>query len=253
MSKRTTRRRIRSHQPLEAFPSSQQKEIVLVVDTTYFDIFGVMVFRSWTTKQNLLWYFVEEETVIQYLKGIHTLEDRGYVIQAVVCDGKKWLIEALESRYPVQLCQFHAMKTVTRYLTKYPKLEAGKELRAIMLTLPRTDEGSFSCALSDWHEKWKTFLSEKTVDFRTGREVYTHRRIRGAHLFLRRAGRYLFTYQKYSSFDIPNTTNTLDGTFSHLKQKANVHRGVNNLTLRRIIETYLRGKKTDNLSTRNGH
>jgi len=49
----------------------------------------------------------------------------------------------------------------------------------------------------------------------------------------------LFTFEKHKHLDITKTTNTLDGTFSHLKQKVNTHRGINPETKKKMIETIL--------------
>ncbi|HEY4478754.1 MAG TPA: hypothetical protein VI981_00100, partial [Candidatus Paceibacterota bacterium] len=46
-------------------------------------------------------------------------------------------------------------------------------------------------------------------------------KVRGAYLSMERNLPYLFTYQKYPELNIPNTTNSLDGSFTHLKDKVN--------------------------------
>lgn len=63
--------------------------VVLVLDTTYFDTFGVMVFRCATRRQNLFWEFVGEETNEAYLAGLAHLQTIGFTVVAVVCDGKR--------------------------------------------------------------------------------------------------------------------------------------------------------------------
>jgi hypothetical protein len=50
---------------------------------------------------------------------------------------------------------------------------------------------------------------------------------------------YLFTYQKYSELNIPNTTNFLDGCFAYLKELVRVHRGINKTLKRKIIQEIL--------------
>jgi transposase-like protein len=224
---------------------SNPKEIILVLDATYFDGFGVMVFRCIRGRENLLWYFINEyETVAMYLTGIAELERRGYVIRAVVCDGKSGLIKALSARYLVQLCIFHQFKTVTRYITKFPKLEAGKELRQIMFELKNASKENFARLLSDWHTRWKTFLAEQAEHPFSGRKYFVHRRLRAAHRSLRSNLPCLFTWRDYTELKIPSTTNSLDGTFSHLKQKIHIHRGLNTETKKKAIEDILRFKKT---------
>lgn len=56
------------------------------------------------------------------------LEARGWVFTAAVVDGRRGLANVFKD-IPVQVCQFHQLQTVTKYLTRRPKTEAGKELK----------------------------------------------------------------------------------------------------------------------------
>lgn len=246
LSARQVRRKLRAASVATPTPSLDYTlPVTLVIDTTYFDTYGVMVFRCWKRRRNLLWYFVDVETVEAYLAGMKELEARGYVIASVTVDGKTWLKEALKARgYPVQLCQFHLMKTVTRYLTRHPLLPAGIALRHLTLTLSHTNRDVFSRTLIAWHEQWDAFLKERTIDPYTGRWCYTHRRIRGAYAVIQQALSYLFTFEEYPKLDVPKTTNTLDGSFSHLKQKIRVHRGLNRETEQKMVSTILASPST---------
>jgi len=75
------------------------------------------------------------------------------------------------------MCQFHQIAIVTRYLTAKPKLEAGRELRNLVLTLPQTEEDIFDFELSAWLEKWQSFMNEKSYNSETGRKFFTHKRL----------------------------------------------------------------------------
>lgn len=244
-SVRSLQQKIKEHE-LPASRKVEPREIILVFDTTYFDGFGVMVFRCARSRENLLWYFIAEyETVAVYLTGIMELECRGYVILAIVCDGKSGLVQALSGRYLIQLCIFHQCKTVRRYITKYPRLEAGKELLFIMYQLKIADRKTFTTLVSNWHTKWKIFLAEKTENPISGRKDFIHKRLRAAYRSLQKNFHYLFTYRDYPELKIPSTTNSLDGTFSHLKQKVHIHRGLNTETKKKAIEAILRFKKPE--------
>lgn len=145
----------------------------------------------------------------------------------MVIDGRKGVKE-LFSDIPVQICQFHQIKTVNRYLTRKPKLEAAQELRLIALGLTMMDERYFTELLSCWHEKWKEFLKERTTNpIDPKKWNYTHKRVRAAYYSLKRNAPNLFTYQKYPELNIPNTTNSADGFFGRLKELLRVHRGMN--------------------------
>jgi len=65
---------------------------------------------------------------------------------------------------------------------------------------------------------------KKTVNPNTKKWFYTHKKLRSAYRSLKTNLSYLFTYQKIK--DMPNTTNSLDGFFSHLKNSVSVHRGL---------------------------
>lgn len=206
-----------------------------------------MLFRSPKISQNIHWFPILYETIADYLKGIEYLESQGWIIQAVVCDGRQGVKAALSPRYPVQMCHFHQVAIITRRLTRKPKLEPAIELKALAFTLTKTNEKTFTEALGIWHEKWQKFLKERTINFETGCWYYTHRRLRAAYRSLKQNLSYLFTYQKYPDLKIPNTTNSLDGSISHLRDKLRAHRGLNLTQKLKITGEILKGKYPQNL------
>ncbi len=194
-----------------------------------------MVFRASNIKKNLLWKIVPHETNEEYRSGIQALLDDGWDIKGLVADGKPGL-KSLFPDIPFQLCYFHQFQTVTQRISKNPKLEAGKEFRALMFWMKETDYESFSFLLDNWYTKWREFLSEKTIDPFTGKTTFTHQRLRQAFFGVRRNIKLLFTFQYYSQdIPIPPTTNSLDGYFSHLKSKLSVHRGASKETQINLI------------------
>ena len=221
------------HKGMNLKPAPQK--VILMIDTTYLEQFGLMAFRSANLKKNLLWYEVEHETNELYRQGIQELMDAGWIIEAIVADGKPG-IGNLFPQIPFQLCQFHQFATVTRYISKKPKLPASQELRELMFLLKETDEASFTYWLDQWHERWKDFLSEKTVHPITKKKTYTHRRLRSAYHSIKRNLPLLFTFERcLPDLWIPTTTNSLDGYFSHLKDKLRVHRGASKETQLKLI------------------
>lgn len=175
-----------------------------------------------------------------YAKKI--LEEKGWTFTAAVVDGRRGLINVFKG-IPVQMCQFHQIKIVIRYITTRPKTEAGKELLAIVCTLTETAEEAFTLAFKTWHTKWESFINEKTVStFLSGKTAsyHTHKGVRSAYNSLARNLPYLFTYQKYPELNIPNTTNSLDGSFSALKKKLGVHHGLRKDRRYKVISKLLR-------------
>ncbi len=215
-------------------------DVIIVMDTTYFRrFFGVMVWRCPHRKRNLLWRFVPYETIAAYKAGIAQLTERGWNVRAIVCDGRRGLLQGFS--VPVQMCHFHQCAIVTRYVTRRPKLEAGQDLQALMRHLPHVDEAQFTLWLELWHDKWGDFLKEKTVDDLTGRWHYTHRRIRSAYYSVRRNLPHLFTYLRYLELQVPNTTNSLEGMFTHIKKNLRLHGGLRMHQKQPMIEEFLGG------------
>ena len=129
------------------------RKVIVLMDTTYWGRnFGVMLFKDAITKKNLLKYYVKNETNALYKQGIQELKDKGFEIMAIVCDGRKGLLQSFEN-IPVQMCQFHQKQIVVRYLTKKPKLQAGQELMKVIDLLTKTDKESFEGALGLWYNK----------------------------------------------------------------------------------------------------
>ncbi len=215
-------------------------DVVVLMDTTYFGrSFGVMLFKDAYTKTNLFKQYVSHETNKLYAEGILQLQKEGFCIKAIVCDGRKGLLHLFPG-IPIQMCQFHQLAIITRYLTRKPKLQAAKELRELALMLTKTDKESFEGSLNDWHRKWETFLNERTKDPLTGKSRYTHRRLRSAYRSLKTNLPWLFTWYDNIELKIPNTTNAIDGHFADLKNKLRNHNGLSLQRKQKFIDEFLK-------------
>ena len=133
---RTIQRRLDKVEVTSGERGGKQKpgKVVAVMDTTYFGReFGVLVIRNAHTGEVLHREFVKYETNSLYAKGLKSLKEQGYEIEAIVCDGRKGLFHLFDG-VPVQMCQFHQVAIITRYLTRRPKIQAAQELRELALT-----------------------------------------------------------------------------------------------------------------------
>ena len=210
-----------------------------MADVTFFgQAYGFIVFRSPKLKRNLYYKLIPYETIFEYQLGRMSVENQGFKITAIVLDGKPG-VRNLFLDIPVQMCHFHQKKIVQRYLTLSPILEAGVELKRISNTLCHVNETEFTQKLERWYKRWEGFLKERTTDPITNKWHYTHRRTRSAYHSLKKNLPYLFTYQKYPELNIPNTTNSLDGSFASLKELVGVHRGHDQYLKKKIIEEIL--------------
>lgn len=210
-------------------PALTPEATVVIADTTFWGrTYGVCVFRSHHLKKAIWWSEVAGERMAHYQYGRKILEEKGWTITGAVVDGRRGFIKVFRG-IPLQICQFHQMRQIARYISRRPDTEAGRELWKLTLTLTETDEATFTHALQAWHTKWDDYLEEKTVsEFASGKKkwYYTHKSVRSAYRSLERNLPYLFTYLRHPELNMPNTTNDLDGSFSNLKKKLGVHHGL---------------------------
>ena len=222
------------------FYYKEPRGVVILMDTTYFGReFGVMLFRDAYRGENLLKYFVKYETNALYKQGINTLQERGFIIRAIVCDGRRGLFNLFEN-IPIQMCQFHQVAITQRYITKNPRIPASIEFKGVMHLLVRTDKESFIGALDLWFDKWEPFLNERTKNPLTGKTHYTHKRLRSAYKSVKRNLPWLFVWYDHIELNIPNTTNAIDGHFADLKNKLRNHNGLSIDRKKKFIDGFLK-------------
>ncbi len=82
--------------------------------------------------------------------------------------------------------------------------------------------------------KFKDFLKEKNENGR-----WKHGRLRSAIRSLKDNLEYLFTQERYPELNIPNTTNSCEGSFGHWKSKVKLHRGISTERRKQMISKFL--------------
>jgi hypothetical protein len=213
---------------------------VVIMDTTYFGrSFGVMVFKNSLDGVVLFTQYVRYETNALYLVGISEITRRGIHVQGIVCDGRQGLF-GLFGEIPVQMCQFHQIKIVQRYLTRKPKAQAAIELKKLTLKLTKHPKNEFINGLNSWYLQWSDYLNERSESSLTGKTFYTHKRLRSAYLSLKRHLPYLFVFEDYKELMMPNTTNALDGQFADLKNKLRNHNGLSKERKMKFIDGFFK-------------
>jgi hypothetical protein len=232
------------------------RTVTVIMDVTYFDKWGILVAIDPAADPQLgentvLYDAVLESTerTADYEVATDTIEAMGYSILVVTIDGRRGVQHMLEARgIPVQYCQFHQLMTITRCLTKRPRLPQNIELRRIALTLAQTDETTFTAALAVWYKKHGTWLKER--DPVTKR--WSHERTRRAYFSLVRHVPNLFAYQQdyiqeyclQTGKKVANTTSPLDGRFGVWKDKLRPHRGASRQRIFTILCSFF-SERTD--------
>ena len=173
------------------------------------------------------------------MEGISKIWHRGIDIQAIVCDGRQGLF-GLFGDIPVQMCQFHQVQIVLRYLTRKPKTQAAIELKKLSLKLTKQTKLEFVNNLNNWYLRWSNYLNERSKSPSTGKTYYTHKRLRSAYFSLKKHLPYLFVFEDFTDLKIPNTTNALDGQFANLKNKLRNHNGLSKVLKIRFIDEFFK-------------
>jgi hypothetical protein len=218
----------------------QPRGVNLVVDALYFGertedtSWCAVVFRDPKRKENLWWSFTKSETTSIYLQGRAYLENLGYQILSVTGDGFGGLKQAFFN-IPLQMCQVHMERLVIKGTTRKPILEAGQALLALIKILHYTDGNNFKNYFKKYISKYQSFLNEKSFNPETGRQDWTHKELHSAVLSVMKFLPYLFTFEKDKN--IPRTTNTLEGHFSHIRDIVGVHRGLSRTHLEKVLNS----------------
>ena len=189
--------------------------------------------------------YVQNERLIDYQEGIDFIQSNNYQVRGIVCDGFKGLTKQfsgfkvqMRCTEPVEVCQRHQIDIVRRYLTRYPKLPAGKELYFLTKNITKLSEKEFVMQLVEWQEKWLGFLNERTKNELTGKTHFKHKKLRSAWLSIKRNLPYLFVFETVKG--MPNTNNSLEGTFTDLKNRLRNHNGMSKENRKRFIDGFLK-------------
>ena len=221
---------------------SKYKQVTIQMDTTYWgQRFGLMVIRD-ATRGKVLWRkYVRHETIADYMEGVEWLKKQGFKIYGAVIDGMKGLAKALYP-YPVQLCQFHQMLTVRKYITQDPDIEASKALLDLVNNITKMDKESFIGAFEEWYEKYQDVLNERVHDKRIKKKTppYMRPRLRSAYFSVKRNMPLLWTFYDHPETGLPNTNNALEGLFSDLKTKVRVHSGISREHRKKLLDEYIK-------------
>lgn len=185
-------------------------------------------------KENLWWNFYDTETTSAYLEGKWYLEKLGYKILSITGDGFGGLRQAF-SDIPYQMCHVHMERIVVAGITRNPELEAGRALLALTKILHYTDGGTFKNYMKKYLEKYQNFINEKSISPQTGRMSLTHEPLYKATMSLSRFLPNLFTFEKDKN--IPRTTNSLEGHFSHIRAIVGVHRGLSRPQMEKVLHS----------------
>lgn len=211
------------------------------IDATYWGRnWGIILAIDDATGQVLYIAFIKHETTQSYIDAVETIVAAGYIIRGIIIDGKQELFTAFKD-YPIQMCQFHMLQIVKRYLTQNPKMIAARELQAMCKGMIYQAKEDFETDYMTWKTRWKEFLNKRTIH-KNGKTYYLHRRIRTLVNSIDFYLPYLFTFQSAECIGMPNTNNKIEGTFTDLKKNLNNHSGLTKEHRQQFIIAYFQNR-----------
>lgn len=209
----------------------KRDKVNLRMDATYFARFNLLCYQDHADGYTQLIRFSDGEYYEEIKEDLDNLIKLGVRIDSITTDGHKSALKAIRNSMPhvtVQRCLVHIQRMCLLWLTRYPKHIAGQELRKLVLMIlaikSLNDKQWWIKEFKAWHLRHKKYLNEKTFNPETKRYWYTHKLLRRSYQTIHRAMPDMFHYLTNAA--IPNTTNGIEGFFSHLKNHLDLHRGL---------------------------
>ena len=221
------------------------QRVNLLIDGTYFrgDL-CLILYRDNTIKFTQLYRLSTGEWYEELKEDLQNLIALGVQIESITCDGHKALLKAIKKvckQVPVQRCVVHIQRMCRIWLTQHPQTEAGIELRKIVSRLhlinSTLQRNYWIVSLVRWHERFESFINEKSYQLSTGRYWYKHKLVRRSFTVIKKAWPDMFHY--LNNPRIPKSTNGLESFFGHLKGNLNIHRGLTLQHRKNFITWYL--------------
>lgn len=227
---------------LSLFPS---EKVNLIIDGTYFNNdLCLILYRDNTIKFTQLYRLTDGEWFEELAEDLSNLLQLGVQIESITCDGHKALLKAIRHVCPqitVQRCVIHIQRMCRIWLSRKPKSEAGRDLRRIVSkihSIQNTLQRDYWLVdLVKWHDTYKGYINQKSINPITGRYWFTHKMVRRSFMVIKKALPEMFQYLYNDR--IPNSTNGLESFFGHLKGHLNVHRGLSEKHRKQFIRWYL--------------
>jgi len=202
----------------------------LIIDGTYHSDFCLLNYFDADLKHLQYYEIVKSENYRDFELGLKLLKTVGLNIVSITSDGEKELIMAINEVFPGivhQRCVIHVQRMGLAYLTRFPKTEAGRELRKIIRDLHRVNDheerADWARRFRGWEATYHDFLSERNSVWLSS-NLYAHYDVRRVRTLINNTLPHLFHYLDDSK--IPKSTNGLECRFSYLKNNLRIHRGL---------------------------
>lgn len=139
----------------------------LRIDATYCKRFCIICYQDDLLSYTQLFRFSDAESYEEIKEDLQNLLRLGLQIESITSDGHKATLKAIKKVMPnvlVQRCLVHIQRICLLWLTANPTYPAGKELRELVLYIPRiqthNDKYYWIKQLKQWEVRHKNFLKD---------------------------------------------------------------------------------------------
>ena len=148
----------------------KRSNIHLRLDATYFEQFCMLCYQDHDDGYTQLIRFSNGEHFGEIKEDLDNLIKLGVHIESITTDGHKSILKAIKKSLPdviVQRCLVHIQRMCLLWLTRFPKHDAGMELRRLVLLLlqikTENDRIYWAKELEQWYQRHKNYLQEKAI------------------------------------------------------------------------------------------
>lgn len=198
----------------------------LIFDGTYFKHINcfLLLLDGQSGKAVDCRYRVRENyaTAYEIFQGV---KNRGTDPVAITIDGNTSTIRALKTVWPkiiIQRCLVHIQRQGLSWLRRYPKLEAGKELRKLLLIVTDIESYQQRDELLKIFIQWEKNYGQLVINLPSSNKVFSG--LQKTRSLLINAWPDMFHY--LDDPKIASTTNLIEGYFSAVKGRYGQHHGL---------------------------
>ena len=210
----------------------------VIYDGTYFHKTGCLINLMNALDQTILDpLYAPKEGGNTILPWLEAFKAQGLKPLYMTMDGEQSTLKTIRRLWPgikIQRCLYHIQHEGMRWLRTYPKTQAGKELRKLLLSLCPTksvkERDNFIDTYKRWLKKYKDFVFSLPMSIKANFDL------KRTISLIDHALPDMFHY--LMDPNIPSTTNAIEGFHSRLKPAYHQHRGLSQANKIRFLKWY---------------
>ena len=182
-------------------------------------------------------YGISEFSMSQLYMFFEPLKQKGLILISYTIDGNPHVFKVLKELWPniiIQRCLVHIQRQGMSWCRRFPRRTDAKHLRNIFKQVCYIDNDKQKQQFIELFENWQQRFGFQIHAQPEKGKVFSD--IRRARSMLINAIPDMFHYLE--DFNIPKTTNALEGYYSRLKQHYRLHRGLRKEKLHTYFNWY---------------